>query len=577
MNRIIGNANDDPDIIADLFLLAFQTRHCRESKSEKDLFHKMILKLLLLYPQTVEALVALVPHYGSFKDWFQLAALADNEKTHVMISFRNTILNLDAEQLLRDEETLDKMQTLSSGDSGISPIAKWAPRDQGQFKKQVSDLANKLFPNSRAPKKAYRQLLSRLGTALKSPEKIICSNQWDENDFVHITSTCLAKSRKTFMSEKISCPLQSLDVEETSNCHPIDSLRVSYRNRLREFMFQNKMQNLKGKQIFPREIVSKLMRGPKKLSTLEKYLLTWQWSDIRANVLTSMERVKEIGMKASGASLSSSGVDMGNALALVGVDVPASMNRIPMAMEIMVSEVSKPAFTDGFLTVSRNPTRFQMDAKMCYFKKVELIQNVPWGLNTDYRKSMEKIFEVAVEARLKPGDIPILLVISETQSDWARAAHYNSYNMRSDKRWETRQQKVGRRFKEEGISKTCGEEWPATHLLFGNLRGNNLGFQGDTSNLTVLSGLSPVVMKPLLDGESLEEYGSVMNDKEKNATNVALDPYTIFRTALEDDNYSKVREVLHDSREGPLRLYTISENIINDGVGDIDEEWEIVN
>mmetsp|Transcript_11012 Transcript_11012/g.16533 ORF Transcript_11012/g.16533 Transcript_11012/m.16533 type:complete len:534 (+) Transcript_11012:319-1920(+) len=533
----------------------------------------MILKLLVLYPQTVEALVALVPHYGSFKDWFQLAALADKEKTDDMISFRNTILNLAAEQLLKDEETLDKMQKLSSGDPGISLLAKWAPRDKGHFKKQVSDLANKLFPNSRAPKKAYRQLLSRLGTALNSPEKMMCSNQCDESDFVHITSTCLGKNRKTFMSEKISSPVQSLVEEETANCHRADSRRVSCGNRLRKFMFQNKIV------MFRRESVSKVMRGANKLSTLEKDLLTCQWSDIRANVLTSIERVKDIGMNASGASVSSSsGVDMGNIFSLVDVSVSESMNGIPKAAENLASEISKPAFTDRFLTFSGNPTWFQMDAKMCYSKMVQLIQNVPWGINTDYGKATEKILEVAVEARMKPGDIPILLVISDTQFELARAAHYNSYKMRSDKGWETRQQKVVRRFKGEGV-KTSGEEWPATHLLFWYPRGNNLGFplQGDTSNLTVLSGFSPVIMKPLLDGEALEEYGSVMNDKEENATNVALDPFTIFRTVLDDDNYSKVRKVLHDSSEGPLRLYRISENLINDGVGDIDEDWEFVN
>ena len=36
MNRIIGDANDDPDIIADLFLIAFQTRHRREEKGGRD-------------------------------------------------------------------------------------------------------------------------------------------------------------------------------------------------------------------------------------------------------------------------------------------------------------------------------------------------------------------------------------------------------------------------------------------------------------------------------------------------------------------------------------------------------------
>jgi hypothetical protein len=90
--------------------------------------------------------------------------------------------------------------------------------------------------------------------------------------------------------------------------------------------------------------------------------------------------------------------------------------------------------------------------------------------------------------------------------------------------------------------------------------------------------MQEVTMKQLLDGEPWEEYDSVMNDKEESTINLALDPSTIiFRTAMDDDNYSKVRKVLHDSSEGPLRLYTISENIINAVVGDIDDDWEIIN
>ena len=95
---------------------------------------------------------------------------------------------------------------------------------------------------------------------------------------------------------------------------------------------------------------------------------------------------------------------------------------------------------------------------------------------------------------------------------------------------------------------------------------------------TFQTKMQEVTMKQLLDGEPWEEYDSVMNDKEESTINLALDPSTIiFRTAMDDDNYSKVRKVLHDSSEGPLRLYTISENIINAVVGDIDDDWEIIN
>ena len=148
----------------------------------RDLFFKMIMELSLHYPHTIESLMRLVPHYGSFKDWFKLASLArhDNtdEKTKLaMEPIVNAIMDLAAEQLLRDKQALEEMEIMRESGSAkvgnndnktsISLLAKWAPREKKQFGNQVRFLANRLFPDSKAPKKEYRQLLSKLGHTFK--------------------------------------------------------------------------------------------------------------------------------------------------------------------------------------------------------------------------------------------------------------------------------------------------------------------------------------------------------------------------------------------------------------------------
>ena len=104
---------------------------------------------------------------------------------------------------------------------------------------------------------------------------------------------------------------------------------------------------------------------------------------------------------------------------------------------------------------------------------------------------------VGVEAKLQPEDIPDLIVFSDMQFDEARD---------QNGAWETHQERIVRRFKEEGL-KVCGKAWPAPHIIYWNLRGDTRGFpaQGDTENVTMLSGYSPSLMKLLLDGESLGE------------------------------------------------------------------------
>mmetsp|Transcript_13396 Transcript_13396/g.20321 ORF Transcript_13396/g.20321 Transcript_13396/m.20321 type:complete len:99 (+) Transcript_13396:122-418(+) len=62
--------------------MTFQTRNCRGGKGERGLFYRMIMELGALYPQTTASLMALVPHYGTYKDWFQIIEWSrDEEKT----------------------------------------------------------------------------------------------------------------------------------------------------------------------------------------------------------------------------------------------------------------------------------------------------------------------------------------------------------------------------------------------------------------------------------------------------------------------------------------------------------------
>lgn len=192
----------NPDIVVDVFLMTFQTRHCRGGRGGEDNFFKMIFELVIFYPQTVESLLYLIPHYGSsFKDWFQIVDIVSSDKIDIptktaMVPLVNTIIDLAAKQLIIDQLALDEMEKSQSLRStlsckpGISLLAKWAPRENGHFNKQVRVLANKIFPTSKAPKKEYRQMISRLNRSLDCCEVSMSSNRWNEVDFRSAPSNC---------------------------------------------------------------------------------------------------------------------------------------------------------------------------------------------------------------------------------------------------------------------------------------------------------------------------------------------------------------------------------------------------
>lgn len=586
MHLTLREGSDNEEIIADLFIMLFQTRHCRGGKGEKDLFYRMLMELAPLYPETVSSLMKLVPYYGSFKDWFNLIKWSrDTEKTsneeirRAMVGISDTIMNMACDQLRKDQEILDK----GSPSKNLSLLAKWCPREGHAMHDLAKELASKLFPDSKFQRKEYRKLLSRLNIAINTLEIKMSDNHWDDIDFTKdVSSLSLMKYRKAFLNEKVK-GVPGLDEDETGNRHPDDVKRVACRKRLRDTIASEAAEKLKGKQLYPHEITSKFQYGSKKLSHLEKDILSCQWNDIRKSVIEAMATMQDTKEEDSGPT-----VNLGNLVSLV--DVSGSMSGIPMevaiALGILVSEVASPEFCNRCLTFSSKPEWVELHQAMTLEEKVQKMLRAPWGMNTDFEAATEKILEIAVKAKMKPSDIPDLIVFSDMQFDEARRSdgYYNDYdsnnsNLQSD--WETHHERIIRRFKEEGL-KACGEEWPAPHIIYWNLRGNTSGFpvKADTPGVTMLSGYSPSLMKLILSGEPV--VGEVEEEviDENGVTTikkVKKNPFDTIRKALDDEEYDKVREVLYASEEGILKKYNKPDAVEKEEETAVKNgDWEIV-
>ena len=228
----------------------------------------------------------------------------------------------------------------------------------------AKELANKLFPESKSPKKDYRQLLSRLNNAINTLEVKMSDNEWDKINFSKdVPSVALMKYRKAFLNEVVKGRPPMGDEDETGNRLPQDEVRVGCRKRLRDTMVDKKASKLKGRQLFPHEIVQKFQHH-NQMSTLEKDVLACQWNDIRTSVMEAMVAIagkqeeeqqqeeskeeEEEGMK----------VDLGKMVPLV--DVSGSMYGTPIEVAIslglLVSEITAPAYRNRCLTFSQTPT-----------------------------------------------------------------------------------------------------------------------------------------------------------------------------------------------------------------------------
>jgi hypothetical protein len=510
----------------------------------------MFLRLYSTYPQTVLELLELIPQYGSYKDWFRLIELTTGEDKELYSPLVDRILSLASDRLRAD------VNAMSCGNrKEVSLIAKWAPREKRAFNKQVGLLAAKLFPESKSPKKDYRKLVASLNEYIHTTEILMSGNRWDELDFGRVPSIALMKNRKAFLNEKLNVLPTSAE-DETGNRYPDDAKRVACRKRLRQTMLEEGVRKLKGRQLFPQDIVNSLFdkrRG--KTSSLEKDLLQHQWNDIRESVKEAMLSIDtEMG------DGNKKVIDLGKLLSMT--DVSGSMTGNPMwaaiGLSILDSELAGPAFANRFLTFSADPTWVILDSDMSIAEKVERAARAPWGMNTNFVKATELILDTAVEAKLSPDEIPDLIVFSDMQFDEAQSDSWSRTKVQS---WETHHERLARRFHETGVE-VCGSPWPLPHIIYWNLRGDTGGgcpVQSDTEGVTLLSGFSPALLKLLLSGGDLEGDVEVITttgeDGEVIVTKQKKDPYATLRAALDDSAYDKVREVLGRSLEGRLREY----------------------
>ena len=524
-----------PDVVADAMVLAFQTRNCRGGKGERELFHWMFIHLNKIYPETTTEMIELIPHFGSYKDWFQIAALAEGD-------LKDSILTVATGQLLKDQLILTSSETPRDSPS---LIAKWAPREKRAGRQEAAILAKKLFPNSQTANQQYRRLLSSLNRVLNTTEVKMCANEWDTVNFTAVPSLAMLKYRKAFLNEKVGTA-PTLSEKETGNRHPDNKVRVECRKRLREEMLGGEVAKLKGKQLYPHEIVKALQNNT--TSTLEEDLLQIQWNDIKENVKESMSKLRED-------EGSEKAIDLGNLVAIA--DVSASMYGTPMlvsiALSILVSELAAPAFADRLLTFSEVPSWVRFTPNLSLKQKVMATANAPWGYNTDFEKAMDLILETAVSAKLTPSAIPDLIVFSDMQFD---AAHGGG------NKWNTAHERLVQKYADAG-RKVCGEPWNPPHITYWNLRGDTTGFpaQADTEGVTMLSGFSSSLLKLILSGENLEEEEVVSEVIDEDGTVVVVKevvkktPYHTVRKALDDTAYDNVREILGRSNEGVLKDY----------------------
>ena len=554
VNQIVKRGSTSE--VADLTVLLFATRNARGGKGERDLSYGMFLTLAKAFPETSARLLPLFPHYGYWKDLFNLMA----EKNGLDESLTKAALGLIKDQFVRDltaleeyekkeKQTFDEqeLKKLRRKGPSISLLAKWLPRENTSLDKEtnfVSFFVPLMWPTNEngksagestggtwesSNKKLYRKTVAELSAYLALPEVLLAAHREDEIQFNKVASKATMRLRKVFLNEDSNGKPRSEDPK-----------RIRLAERFEMYVAE---KGLKGRQLDPHEIV-RIILNKYHISAAEEKVLDSQWKDLWRGVAEQAE--------------AASGDAEFNPTRMVPMaDVSGSMSGVPMevsiALSIGLSEITHDAFKNLVMTFSRQPQWHRLNPEDTIVGKVRSLQRAHWEMNTNFEAAYDLILETAEAANLSREDMPTLVVFSDMQFDCAVGRRTLMTTMHEHLR-----------AKVEVVGKRLGwEDTDPAPIVYWNLR--NTGghpVDKDTEGAVLLAGFSPSLLKLILNGEALAEQTVEVVEADGTVTTkkVQATPEEILRKMLDDKIYDPVREVLAESKEGALREYELLGN-----------------
>jgi hypothetical protein len=555
VNSIIVEAekNNNQEMLRDLFLMTFHKRNCRGGEGEKLLFYKLILEIYTYYPITICELIKFFPHYGYYKDYFEIwnmicnLDLTDNQRYQTYNPLITCIVQEIIRQLRKDSAT---------DSTDISLLSKWLPREGSHYDrkcfwynlnspyryKAVTYIANLLhnyqpdYINSKFNNwciMKYRKTIATLNKKLNISEVLMCAKQYSSIEFDKVSSKAMKNYTKAFLNEKNNTLLNAED-EEKGNRYPDIDDRVETRQKLKQFILNGNINKINGKQLDPYEIMSKLAKST---SRLEKQILYSQWDRKKEDILIqAKELIQQNNIQG-----------IGNCIPMI--DVSGSMMgkynssvepiEVAISMGIITSELSNPPYKNLAISFSENPTIFTFNEDdYPEVKRNQIIHN-HMGYTTNFGAAIDLILDLCVKNKVPNNQIPNLLVFTDGQFD--------SMNTQSTSPWNTCHQELLHKWEKAGYKSV-------PTIIYWNLRSNTPGFQTSAHHpgVQMLQGYSPSLLKFVLYGEMSDLEVSELDTEqypEQQQKQKKINTYDTFRKAMDQEVYKPILEILVNSKE----------------------------
>jgi hypothetical protein len=488
-----------------LYKLIGYTRDIEEGKGERLLSYKQLYILWLSFPRLGEYMFETFVYienkhqYGGWMDVKYMCDYVVNEtknSNHFIIEY---IVNLTNFHLKKD---YDKLKTREN----VSLISKWIPREKSKYKwlfKKLAknmyskylftaDTSNKLVSARKKCYTNYRKLLSTLNRYIDTVQIKMTEKKWKYINPKKVTAITMMKNKEAFLNRKKESMkiVERYDLEDRKECA----------ENFKKYFSTTK--TIKGKTLNTYELVREAFRyrGDKEMEEI----INKQWLDN-----------------------SEKNYDIGNAIALVDTSGSMEIDEcVPLynaiGLGIRISEKTTSLFKNRLLTFDNEPKWWKFDEKMTFCEKCYKLKEAPWGMNTNFYKTMKMILSVIIENNVPPEEVSnfSLIILSDMQIDESLEV----LNKNFKNKYNTMMDNIKDLYKKAGLESAYDEEYKVPHIIFWNLR-KTKGFPNKSmeQNTTMLSGYSSTLMNSFCD-KGINEL--------KN-----YNPWTMLKTILNNERY----------------------------------------
>ena len=439
----------DQTKIKELFIKAYEEDHdlaLRVTKWLRDIrggagereSFRTILKYLAEHD--LNALAQVVPSIPKLGRWDDLWSIVNDEP-----------VNLEDDKMNANKIVL--LQMIEGFRAQDALLFKWMPR-----RGKIRSFIQKSFGWS---PKFYRHAVVE-GTICVETQ--MCANEWEDINYSHVPSIASARYRKAFWKhspERYGDYLKKL--EKAVATQDFSEVKVN------------------ASAIFPHEVLPKMSD---KVTEEVKSHAKSQWACL-PNYVESMNLLPIIDSSGS-----------------MTCSIPGSYTplEIARALGLYMAEKNKGVFKDIVCTFSEASRLVKLAGDL--FDKLEQIQRLPWGMNTNFEQALNTILLLAKRNKVPQEDMPKgIIILSDMQFDYSvRNPNHDAMSL----------------IEEQYIE--AGYQPPI--VIFWNLGSyDNVPIQRHKSGAVLFSGYSPALMKGLIetDGSDITPYGmmlqTVMSDR----------------------------------------------------------------